>query len=348
MTLYLILFLFSSVISFFSNKKNRKVVAVCLIIIFFLFAGTRNPGIDNDYVEYSRLFQASVFEGFQKGYELIFYILPNLLYTVVGDAYLRMTFLTFAFLGVATKINVISKFSVNFAVSIILYFCLFFFGQEFTTIRAGVAAGIYLLMIKDIVENNKKRFFIKLAIAFAFHYSSLVMLPVWFLVRSKLNIKYYYLGLLFSLFILIIHFNILSVLNLEALIPKMKVYTETEEITELNPFNFRMLISFFYFIFFAFYFNKRKADSFFVLLFKMHIISLIVFYLLTQGGMVFSLRSFDLLSIIQVLLFPYVIKFLPSKLKLLGYVIVLSTAVLNLYYILYVSNNIKDYSSWLF
>lgn len=348
MLVYLFIYLLTSIISFFQNKRNKLIISLIIIFILAIFAGTRNEGIDNDYREYFRLFKLSVNEGLQASYELVFYILPKFISFFSSNNYIKLTFLVIATIGVSTKVLAIKNFSKNYPLSIIVYYCVFFFGHEFTTIRAGVAAGIYLFMINDILKNNKKGFFLKLAIAFIFHYSSLLFIPIWFLVRSKLNIKYYYFALIISFFVVFINFNILSVLHLETIIPKMKVYTDVKDEVTLNPFNFRMLISFFYFAIFAFCFNKGKQDERFVLLFKLHIVSLLVFYLLAQASIVFSLRSYDLLSTVQILLLPYLIQFFPNKTKLIGYVIVLITSFLNLYYVLFMSNNIKEYSSWLF
>lgn len=345
---YIFVFLITSITSFFNDKKNVKVISILIILILSLFAGTRMAEIDNDYREYSRLFALSIDKGLQKDNEVIFYILPKFLSNFFYYDYVPITFLCFAVLGVSTKIIAIQKLSICYALSIIIYFSSFYFGQEFTTIRAGVAAGIFLLMITDILENNRKAFFLKLGIAFLFHYSSLIFIPIWFLVRSKLKIKYYYFALVITFFIVIIKFDILTILHLDVLIPKMKVYTDVKDEAVLNPFNFKMLISFFYFLFFAVNFNKAKEDSLFVLLFKLHILSLVVFYLLAQASITFSLRSFDLLSIVQVLLLPYFVRFFSKKIKLIGYLIVVFTSVLNLYYILFISNNIREYSSWLF
>jgi len=348
MILYTLLYLISIIVSVFRNKRNIKFISAIIIVLLAVFAGTRNEGLDNDYREYVRLFSLSVSEGYQQGYEIIFYILPKLFFTLSSDSFVELTFISFAFIGVSAKVIAIKQVSINFVLSILIYIGIFYLGHEFTTIRAGVASGIFLLMLQDVVKNNRKAYFVKVAIALVFHYSSLLFIPIWFILRSKLNIKYYYLILLISFVVVYINFNVLSLLNLEYLIPKVKVYTEIEDELELNPFNFKMLISFLYLLIFMFFYKKGKNDEWFVLLLKLHIISLTVFYLLAQASMAFSLRSFELLSIIQILLLPYLINFAPTKLKTLGYLLIFSTSFLNFYYILYVSNNIKEYSSWLF
>lgn len=348
MLAYIFTFLITSIIALFKNKKNATIVSILLIIILTLFAGTREAGIDNDYNEYVRLFESSVVQGHQVSYELIFYILPNILANLTYDHYIEITFIIFAFFGVSTKIRMLNKYSVNFFLSILIYICVFYLGSEFTTIRAGVASGIFLLMLNDIIKNNKSSYFIKLGVALIFHYSSLLFIPIWFILKSKLSLKYYYLGLSIAFIFMFINFDILSIINIDEYIPKMKVYTSTEDEISLNPFNFKMLLSLLYLVIFSYFYKKGNKDEMFVLLLKIHIISLIVFYLLAQSSIAFSLRSFELLSIVQILLIPYLVKFLPLKLKLFGYFLVIITSLINFYYILFMTNIIKDYSSWLF
>ena len=216
-----------------------------------------------------------------------------------------------------------------------------------TTIRAGVAAGIFLLAIPDLLNNNNKTFFLKFLISFLFHYSSILFLPIWFIVKRNISIKYYVFALIASFLIFLLKFNLLAVLNLD-FFPKMEVYLSGEDEVAINPFNFKILISLLFLGLFWLGHRKLKDNAMYLLLLKIHLISLILFYLLAPAGMAFALRSFELLSIVQILLFPYLFVSFSKHFRPLAYLILVSTSLITFYYVLFVSGNIKDYSSWLF
>ena len=345
--MYVINLILIYLISLAKGPRNKTLVSLVLILLLGLFAGTRNSGIDNDYLEYQRLFVASVTEGYQLGYEPIFYLLPNFLVFFSSIAYVNATFLAIALIGVGTKLWAIKNSSINYAMSVLIYFCIFFIGQEMTTIRAGVAAGIFLLAIPDLLNNNNKVFFFKFFISFLFHYSSILFLPIWFIVKREIGIKYYVFALIASFLVFLLKFNLLAVLNLD-FFPKMEVYLNGEDEVAINPFNFKILISLLFLGLFWLGHRKLKDNAMYLLLLKIHLISLILFYLLAPAGMAFALRSFELLSIVQILLFPYLFISFSKHFRPVAYIVLVSASLINLYYVLIVSGNIKDYSSWLF
>ncbi|WP_229731764.1 hypothetical protein, partial [Chishuiella changwenlii] len=83
-------------------------------------------------------------------------------------------------------------------------------------------------------------------------------------------------------------------------------------------------------------------------LFKIHIISIAIFYALSPTNIVFSLRSFELLSIIQIFLAPMLIYLFDLKSRWIGYAIVLGFSVIQLYYIISIQDIFKPYKSWFF
>ena len=263
----------------------------------------------------------------------------------------RSVFLTFAFLGVSTKLIAIKKYSDYFFLSVVSYMSYLYFMMEMTTIRAGVAAGFFLLSIKALEEKNNKVFFAFLAACFFFHSSSILFLLPWILNKVRLHIKYYYLLIIISFLSAIFKINILTVLLLDRIFPRVDTYIKAMEWMKedkTNIFNFRTLFALLMVVLFAFFYKKLKDIKYFDLLFKIHMISIILFFLLSTSAQVFSTRSFELLSVVQILLYPMILKAFHPKFKILGWTLIFAFSLIQLYYIISVAEIYKPYKSWFF
>lgn len=347
--------LFLAFITLFKSDKYTKFSISCLIgIILILFAGTRGEEVGRDYAEYSRLF--SLYKSLSETdleafilYEPSILIIPQLLKFLFGTYYLNLTFVTFAILAVSIKLKAIYK-SQFFFLSVFIYCTNLFLGQEMITIRAGVACAIFLLSIKDIEEKKHLSFFLKIGLAYLFHYSSIVFLLIWIVEWLKVKYKLLTAALITAIIIAALKINILTLLKLDILFPKVGTYLALLEIEggdPVNVFNFRILFSLFFLFVFLYKVKLFDDDNFFNILLRIHFISIILFFVLSPTAMVFSLRIFDLLSVVQILLFPYVICLF--KEKLVGYLFVALYCCVNYYYIMNISKWFETgYSSWLF
>lgn len=76
------------------------------------------------------------------------------------------------------KIKQIYYFSENdlcFVLALFFYCITFFFLHEYTQIRAATAIAIYWSALNDYVNTRKQKYFLKAAVAFLCHYSSITM-----------------------------------------------------------------------------------------------------------------------------------------------------------------------------
>ena len=230
-----------------------------------------------------------------------------------------------------------------------LYVSNLFFMQDMTTIRASVSSGVLLWSLKDLIAKNDKRFFLKLGFAILFHYSSIIFIIIWLVNKFGVKYKWLFVALFLSILVPVLDLNFISILHLDALSHKAEIYMKIKEYEEekLNLFNFKILISLFYLV--VLYWNRNKIVlPSFDLIIKIHILSLFFFFFFSTTGLTFSQRTFELLSIVQIVLFPTIIMCFNSKLKLFGYLIVLATSGVFFYYNIYISEIFKEYTSWLF
>lgn len=345
---YLYLYIFSFIISLFKNKRNTYIVSGILVLVLAFFAGTRNSYIDNDYSTYEYFFSTAVRDNFfNPQTELSVFIIPNIISWFTSD-YIQWSFVAFAFFSLGIKVFAIKDYRF-FTLAIMLYIGNLFFIQDMTTIRASIASGIFLWSIKDIEENRNKKFFIKLGFSFLFHYSSVIFIIVWLIHKFNVKYKWLILGLCFAMLVPVFKLNFIEILHLNVVSDKADYYLKSKEYEEekLNLLNFKILISLFYLVVFYWQRNKIHFKGFDLLL-KTHFLSLIFFFLFSTTGLTFSLRTFELLSIIQIILYPLIIICFIPKLKLWGYLLVMATSFIFFYYNIFIADFLKEYTSWLF
>jgi|GEM_PF-737862 len=356
--IYYQLFAIISSLSFFFNfSKKRGIIVVLIIVVLSVFAGTR-LSIDRDYPMYYNLIRFLNNTSF-KDYinkeistEITMYLIPKFYYFILNtkEQAIYATFLTYAFLGVSTKIIAIEKYSNYFFLSIILYVSNLFLMMEMTTIRAGVAAGIFLLSLKDLKESNDKGFFVKFIFCFLFHSSSVLFLIPWLVLKFKTQIKYFYIAIAMSFFSAILKINMIKVLFLDRIFPRVEVYLKMMEWQKnegTNIFSFRSLIALSMLVIFAVNYKKLKEKyAYFDMLFKIHIISISIFFLLSTSSEVFSLRSFELFSVCQIILYPMIVGVFTKKTQLLGWVIILFIALIQIVYLVDIADIYRPYKSW--
>jgi len=354
---YYVMFFVTSICALFGNFKNRNLALVILIIILALFAGTRLD-IDNDYHMYFKLFQyidknTKDFNNREVPLEWCVYVFPHffkLLFTNKIEI-ARFTILLFAILGVSIKLIAIRKYSNFFFLSVILYVSNLFLMQEMTTIRAGVASAIFLWSIGDIEEKKNKEFFLKILVCFFFHSSSVVFIIAWLLLQAKINIKYLYSAIAFSFISAIFKINILTLLFLDKIFPRVEIYIKMMEWMKedkTNIYNFRILFALGMVIVFGLFYKKLKEIKYFDILFRIHIISICIFLLLSTSAQVFSIRTFEVLAVVQILLYPMIIYIFKPNLRYIGWTVIIAFSFLQIIYLIDLVDIYKPYKSWFF
>lgn len=354
---YYLLFLLSALLSFIGDVRSKKVFVIILAVLLILFAGTRLDR-DPDYFLYFKNFwyiekTIDAFQSREISMEWSVFFIPHFFdfFFTQKLEVVRATFFTFALLGVSTKLFAIKRYSDYFFLSVVSYMSYLYFMMEMTTIRAGVAAGFFLLSLKALDENKNKIFFAFLAVSFLFHSSSILFLLIWILNKIRLNVKYYYFLIVISFLSAIFKINILTLLFLDRIFPRIDTYIKAMEWMKedkTNIFNFRTLFAVLMAVLFSFFYKKLKDVKYFDLLFKIHMFSIILFFLLSSSAQVFSTRSFELLSVVQIILYPMIVKAFHPKFKIFAWILVFLFSLIQVYYIISVADIYRPYESWFF
>jgi len=146
------------------------------------------------------------------GSKEVFFRLIIFLNTEIFSSNFTVFLLLFAVLGVSIKIFALVKLSPLPVLSIVLYLLSYFWLHEYIQIRAGVATAIFLLATKDLADGNFKKYFFKTFLSIMFHWSSIVMIAIYFLVKYK-NLKAYALLPIIGIILNILNINFYLVIE---------------------------------------------------------------------------------------------------------------------------------------
>lgn len=279
-------------------------------ILLILIAGFRPVGIDGDslsYVEFISNFSQE-HNYFNKEPAFIFIVYIN---ELIFGGNTQSFFFAFALIGVSINLFAIRRISLYPIFSLFVYIALFFVLHEMTQIRAGVASAIFLLSIQNLVNRERKQYFIKCFIAFMFHFSSLVMIPIYFINPKKFNKNFYiilpFLGLLlfqFLSFSMLI--RVLSSIPSDSIVSVLSAYEyvyylgDQPQAKLLNAFYISNLV--FYFIL---VFRVRRLDSNFAVactkVMGYSLFSLPAFFAFP----VFAFRLSEFLNVVLILMIPH-------------------------------------------
>ena len=212
MAFYYLIFILIIILNSSKLKPAYLTLFFCGVILFII-AGFRNSHVDKDYIGYLNYFKMIIESNWLKSrIEPSFVLICKFLgYFTHNGAYL---FVIYAFLGVTLNLLAIKRLTHFWILSVLIYYCNFFLLHEMTQIRAGVAAGFFLLSIIPMVERKLPQFLIYASLAFFFHYSSIILFPLYFLNSQKINKSLYGLLIPVGYLLYFLGINLFSFISL--------------------------------------------------------------------------------------------------------------------------------------
>lgn len=302
-----LLFIVIAGIALFSSKAKlvRNIVFIVLGFILIIIAGFREEESVRDYSEYVVMFQNES----ENIVEPSFAIIKFFVHTLFGNNPIYL-FIIFAILGVSLKLTAIKQLTELWFLSLIIYCSNFFILNEMIQIRTGVASAFLLLCVKPIYNRDWKRFLLFSILGFSFHYSAIVIFPLWFLgIKSRksfllLSLPVAYL-IYFSGIKLITNIPIPVVQSKFALYQKL-IELGDEQSNLINVFNGVLLtkIAIFYFLL-SKYDIILTYNKYVPILIKIYSISLMSYLVLAVFPPI-ATRISELLAIVDIVLIPFV------------------------------------------
>ena len=163
----------------YQSKQGRTVYWI-LCVFAILFIGLRG-NIDRDYLAYNEMFEAN-FIMVEPSFLLIRFIVRD----VCGGGITGLM-LVYALISVTIKFIAIKRYSEFIFPSLIIWIGNLMILQDMTQIRAAAACSILLLSIGVLYNRNGKHYFILCLLATLFHASALLMFALWFLSNNRIN-----------------------------------------------------------------------------------------------------------------------------------------------------------------
>lgn len=175
------------------NRKNKTYFYTCYFISFiilFLFSGLRyKVGYDYEYTYLPGYY--SIKNGYESRFEILFVLLNKLVYYVFNNV--DWLFILCSFITMRLVYKAIKQNSVDVGISIILLFSTRFYFYSFTQVRQYIAIAIFLYSIKYIIKKDFKKYLILILIAYGFHKTAIIYLPIYFVNKINLSRRKYIL-----------------------------------------------------------------------------------------------------------------------------------------------------------
>lgn len=296
------------------NKLRRQFLLVSIVILTVVAGLRYETGVD--WITYTIMFDQTPSIGTSNFFHILgslnfgFSILLSLVKTLGGGiqtVFLIVAIISFTFLYKALKIYTPYRNT-----SLLLYFCLFFFVLDMSGIRQAVALNIFFYSIQYIENRNFKKYMLYTLLAFSFHWTSFLFLPIYFVFNRRFSTKA--CVIFFVICILFAFFQIRWVVFLLSVIPnifgdefhfKILFYTQNSVFATPKIFGFGGIAIFCIFIFLCIYRKKLENQyPYHNIYFNLFLFQIFIYFALFEFGDISArLRLYTFLSMIIVL--PY-------------------------------------------
>ena len=198
--IFIAIFLFLAFASYqeiFKLEKKQKIFTIIAGILIVIAIGFRvNVGADYPvykalfpgfslYTDYGDVLDKALFRPNAEEIEWIFVLLNKLVFDL-GMPFYVVTFIMAA-LTVSLKFNSIYKDVAYPALALLFYFMPVMFFEDSGQMRQGLGIAMCVFSFRFIKTRNLPMFLVCMYIALGFHKTSIVFLPVFWLVRIPLN-----------------------------------------------------------------------------------------------------------------------------------------------------------------
>jgi hypothetical protein len=173
--------------------KRKEYIYLFSFILVALFVGFRDPEMWNDsagyeiaFTDYTKALDNFSFHDKPFGYtEFGFYFVGVIIKTFTENStiyFIIISLITFLFLYIFAK-----KFCMFPLIGLVVYMGRFMPGRNMMQIRAALAIAVLICGTKYITKQKLWKFLALVVIAYLFHHSAIIAIPVYFM--GKLNIR---------------------------------------------------------------------------------------------------------------------------------------------------------------
>lgn len=282
----------------------KRVVFVSISIFLCLFAGLRGMGYDYEpyaYYIYNNIDSPPM----EPGFSILLWI-TQLFHNSIA------LLLTVAIIAVALKASFIYKYSYNYFLSLLIYFHISFLIHDMGQMRYGLAMGVVLWAMDALLKDKKKMFFVLVTLAVSFHYSALIVYPIYFLRNYRVSTKLFII-LCLSSFALVtlnatgVFFWVADHIPIVGVVHRIDFYVTEGGDFESKGAGFNFSFLFRLFVLLLFYFVKKHNDNHVVnAFFNFYVYGIFVYLILTSVPS-FSYRCSFYFKLLEIIIIPFII-----------------------------------------
>lgn len=195
-----------------SRNKRYWLIAICIVLAFL--AGTRDfswadTGIYvESFVNYTPTFSELTQYSQPFGYsEMGFYYIGVVVKTFTSNV--TFYFLVVAALSFFFLYKAFDKYCLYPVFGVCAYISRFYIARNFCQIRAGLSYAIILMAVQYITKKDWKRYFAWVFVAYLFHHSALIAVPLYFLCMLDIKKKHIVIGTVFAFIIAAFYSNVI-------------------------------------------------------------------------------------------------------------------------------------------
>lgn len=293
------------------NVSEKAQYFPCILILI-LIVGFRDKNLVKDYGNYEWFFDTEM-HVVEPTFLWITLFVKNVLHGSI-----KTLMFIYAFLSIYIKWKAIEEYSSYPALSFTVFISDLMLLHECTQIRAGVAVSLFLLSMKSLYNRDLKKYCLWTVIASLFHISSLLMLPIYFINKNKINRKLW-IGMLFcGYFLVVFHFNpmLIAAKFIKGYIGnKLIEYTSENNSGNFtaNVFSLYTLSKLFILLILIWKVDLvLKSNKYAVIFIKIQCISIFSLCFFSQN-LAAALRISEFYTVIDILLFPLIVSTIKEK-----------------------------------
>ena len=305
--------------------KRYWLMAICIVLTFL--AGTRDYSWNDTliYVDSFRLYTPPLAELTQfsqpYGYaEMGFYYIGVIIKTLTSSVTIYFTViaaLSFFFLYKA-----FDKYCLYPLFGVCAYISRFYLARNFIQIRAGLSYAIILLAVQYITNKDWKRYFAWVFVAYLFHHSAIIAVPLYFLCMIDIKKKHIVIGTVMAFIIAGFYSNIVRSLVADSASDlSVETYVEEGYLREWGLSN--PMIYFQTFLLMVYTFTEermRLTTSHYITIRNAYFYSTLFLIVLCRYGVV-SARTSTVFATYEMIMIPMIICSYKKNERFLPYLI---------------------------
>lgn len=318
---------------YYNNIRSEKITTSTIMASLFILGSFTSlwvvaalrDNVGTDFLEYEYLYYQikGLSFGSQISIEPFYFLLNKLLNILNLDS--QWLFVTSGFIIYYLYYRVIIREASYFELSIYLFIILGFYFSTFNILRQWIACAIIFNSFLYLFKNKKIKFIISCIVAMLFHFTAVILMPLYFLIRimrkEMTRILLVVLTLVASFFLNIILMAVnegLIILNAN---PKYLKYLNELSISNAQGFLFPLICLIVY-VLYLFYKNKLiETNTNFHYYINILIIGLAI-SILGQSLLIFARLHFYFLPIL-IIIIPNIIKCMGKETKIISYMFVM-------------------------